>query len=154
MAPFAQKHVPAHLKPGIGRPSEYKDEYCAKVIEMMGQGLSLTAFAGAILVSRQAVYEWITVHRAFGDAVARARSARTLWLERKLLSSRKGAETTAAIFALKNAQPDEWRDLKQTQHTHAIRVETLSDQQLFAIASGVSPADAGAIDGEYSVVQP
>ena len=32
MAPFAQKRALAHLQPGVGRPSEYKAEYCAELV--------------------------------------------------------------------------------------------------------------------------
>jgi hypothetical protein len=72
-----------------------------------------------------------------------------LYLERKLLRSRKGAETTAAIFALKNAAPEEWRDLKQTEYRHSITWDKLTDEQLHAIASGVDPADVGVtIEGD------
>jgi hypothetical protein len=124
------------------------------VIEFMAQGYSLTAFAGSIRKSREAVYTWIRVHREFADAVTRARSARVAALEAKLLRSRKGAETTAAIFALKNAEPTEWRDLKHTSHVHSLKPSDLTDAQLNAIASGASPADAGVIEGDFSVVEP
>jgi hypothetical protein len=144
MAPFAQTTIPATL----GRPTEYRDEYCDAVVAFMSQGFSLTAFAGSIRVSKQAVYEWISRHGAFGDAVARARPARVTALEAKLLRSRKGAETSAAIFALRNADPTEWRDIKHTTHDHNVRVEQLTDAQLFAIASGKSLSDASVIDGE------
>jgi transposase len=76
----------------------------------MSRGFSLTAFAGEIGKDRTTVYEWMARHREFALAVSRGRAGRTNWLEGKLLRSRKGAETTAAIFALKNAAPDEWRD--------------------------------------------
>jgi hypothetical protein len=152
MAPFAQTTVPAHLRHPGGRPSEYRQEYCEQVIHYMGRGYSLTAFAGSIKVARDTVYEWIKSHREFSDAVARARPARVAALETKLLISRKGAETSAAIFALKNADPTEWRDIKTTEHNHSVRIETLTDAQLFAIASGVSPADAGIIDAEFERV--
>ncbi|MET3995025.1 formylmethanofuran dehydrogenase subunit A [Bradyrhizobium sp. S3.9.2] len=155
MAPFAQQRLPAHLKPGMGRPSEYKPEYCEMVIEAMARGLSLTAFAGMIRKSRDTVYQWVTVHRDFADAVSRARSARTLALEEKLLRSRKGAETTAAMFALKNAQPDEWRDLKHTETTHLHAIAQLTDAQLMAIASGkVGDLGDSVIDGTCERVDP
>jgi hypothetical protein len=153
MAPFAQRQVPAHLKHAGGRPSEYDPIYCSQVIDYMAQGYSLTAFAGSIRKARDTVYEWIKVHREFSDAVARARSSRVAALEVKLLRSRKGAETSAAIFALKNADPVEWRDLKYTHHDHTLNVDRLTDQQLNAIAAGVSPGDAGVgveIEGEFT----
>jgi hypothetical protein len=45
-------------------------------------------------------------------------------LELKLLRARKGAETQAAIFALKNAAPDDWCDVKTTEHRVSVAVET------------------------------
>jgi len=151
MAPFPQTTVPAHLKPGRGRPTGYRPEYCQMVIEHMRQGHSLTSFAGSIEVSKDAVYDWIRTHAEFSHAVARARSCRVTALEAKLLRSKKGAETTAAIFALKNAAPEEWRDVRHTEHNHTLaKVERLTRDQLNAIASGVSPADAGVIDAEFS----
>jgi hypothetical protein len=150
MAPFKQTTLPAHMRPEyrFGRPTEYRPEYCQMVIDFMAKGFSLTAFAGSIRMSRNAVYEWIGTFPDFGDAVSRARGARVTALESKLLSSRKGAETTAAIFALKNAEPEEWRDVKHTEATHNLRIETLSDAQLYAIAGQKAPV----IDGECSHV--
>lgn len=152
MAPFARTTMPAHLtRPMAGRPSEYRPEYCELVIDKMSEGLSLTAFAGFIRVSRDTVYEWIKRHPAFSDAVSRANPARVLALEAKLLRSRKGAETTAAIFALRNACPDEWRDIRNVEHSHHHSVETLTDAQLYAIA-GQASGNGAVIDGEYSHV--
>lgn len=149
MAPFEQKRMLAHVKHAGGRPTEYRPEYCDAVIEAMSRGLSLTAFAGTIRVARETVYKWMSVHREFSDAVSRAKPARVLSLETKLLTSRKGAETTAAIFALRNADPTEWRDVRNVQHDHAHSVQVLTDAQLNAIAAGQSAGDAGVIDASY-----
>ena len=151
MAPFRQTTLPAHLNPAKhagGRPTDYRPEYCDAVIAAMSDGLSLSAFAGLIGQGRDTVYKWIRAHSEFSDAVSRARAARVLWLERKLLRSRKGAETTAAIFALKNADPTEWRDQKHTEHRHVV-LDMLTDAQLNAIASGASLADVGVIEVDF-----
>jgi hypothetical protein len=152
MAPFEQKRALAVAKHAGGRPSEYRPEYCDLVIEKMAEGYSLTAFAGFIRMSKEAVYKWMTVHSEFADAVSRARPARVTALEAKLLRSRKGAETTAAMFALRNADPAEWRDVRNVQHDHAHRVETLTDAQLFAIASGKALGDSDVIDADFERV--
>lgn len=152
MAPFAQKRMLAHLKPEArreGRPSDYRPEYCDKVIEAMANGVSLTGFAGLIGQARETIYRWMQEHREFSDACSRAKAARVLWWEQKLMRSRKGAETTASIFALRNADPIEWKDLKSVQHDHSVRVETLTDAQLYAIASGQAASDGTVIDGDY-----
>jgi hypothetical protein len=81
------------------------------------------------------------VHPQFSDAVARARVARVSALEAKLLRSRKGAETSAAIFALRNADPTEWRDIKHIECAHTQHVNQLTDAQLYEIAAqGSHPA--------------
>ena len=151
MAPFRQTTLPAHLNPAKhagGRPTDYRPEYCEAVIAYMSQGYSLTAFAGSIRQSRDAIYDWIRAHSEFSHAVSRARAARVQALEAKLLRSKKGAETSAAIFALKNAAPDEWRDLKHAEHRHSLSIDQLTTEQLHAIAAGVAPADVGVIEGD------
>jgi hypothetical protein len=157
MAPFKQTTVPAHLRdPRLrGQPSLYRPEYCDLVIEKARDlGISLPAFAGVIGVAVDTVYEWRKCHGEFSEACSRARAARVLWWELKLGRSRKGAETTASIFALKNAAPDEWRDVRHTEHTHAISPRTLTRAQLEAIAGGASPSDVGVIiDGTATRVE-
>lgn len=93
-----------------GAPSKYSPAYCNEIIELMGQGLSLTAAAAGIGVHRDTVYEWEKQFPEFSDAVKLARGKRTLKLERDLLSAPDGPTVTSRIFALKNAAPDEWRD--------------------------------------------
>ncbi|QOZ68869.1 hypothetical protein [Bradyrhizobium arachidis] len=150
MAPFKQTTIPAHYRNGqtFGRPSQYKPEYCEVVIEFMGQGYSLTAFAGHIRQSKDAVYDWIRAHADFSHAVSRARAARIAALEAKLLRARKGAETSAAVFALKNADPEEWRDVRSVDHQHSLKAEQLTDAQLYAIASQKAGAHGTVIEGE------
>jgi hypothetical protein len=151
MAPFARTTLPAHYKGDqtFGRPTAYRPEYGDMLIEVtMREGISLAAFAGLIGVSKDTVYEWIKRHADFSDAVSRARPARLLFLERKLLRSRKGAETSAAMFGLKNADPEEWRDVKHTEHAHTLKVEQLTDAQLYAIASQKSRGNGTVIEGE------
>jgi transposase-like protein len=147
MAPFKQVAVYRYDQT-FGRPSEYRPEYCALIIQKAAEhGLSISAFAGVVGVATQTIYQWMKAHDDFADACARAKAARLLWWELKLGRSRKGAETTASIFALKNAAPDEWRDIKHTDHTLRISPKQLTDEQLEAIAAGHSPADLGIIDG-------
>lgn len=149
MAPFARTTLPAHYRQPVGRPTEYRPEYCDLVLDKMNEGYSLTAFAGYIRVAPDTVYEWIKVHSAFSDAVSRAKPGRVYSLETKLLRSRKGAETTAAIFALRNADPNEWRDVRHQEHLHTLKAETLTDAQLYAIAAQRRVPDDTAIDGEF-----
>jgi len=136
--PFRAKPRPADYV--TGRPTLYEPEYCQTVVEFMGEGYSLTAFAGEIRVSKDAVYEWIDRWPEFRHAVKIARAARLRALERKLLTTKIGVGVTAAIFALKNADPDEWKDLYQNETNINVNIQQLSDDQLMAIAAAGKPA--------------
>lgn len=95
-----------------GRPTKYDPAYCEQAIEYMGQGYSLTAFAGHILVSRDTIYEWERAELEFSDAIKTARAAAASWWEERLRSIALGGEgnATATLFGLKNRVADEWRD--------------------------------------------
>ena len=131
--PFRSKPKPEGYV--FGRPTLYRPEYCKRAIEFMGQGYSVTALAGHLGVTKNAVYEWMAAHRDFGDAINRGRAARVAALEAKLLTTSQGVGVTAAIFALKNADPDEWQDRYNTESTVNVRVERIPDHELMRIAS-------------------
>ena len=91
-------------------PTDYDPQFCSDVVAVMGEGFSLTAFAGTINVSRQDVDAWIAVHPDFAAAVERGRAARTRELETQFLTAGTGAKVAAQVFALKNAAPQDWRE--------------------------------------------
>lgn len=131
--PFRAKPKP----PGyvFGRPTLYRPEYCQQAIEIMGQGYDLSAFAGAIGVSRHSVYRWKEVELDFRDAIEKGEAARLLFLQRKLLTTQIGVGVTASIFALKNADPDNWQDRYNTTSEVNVSVRVVSDEQLLEIAA-------------------
>ena len=131
--PFRAKPKPQGYV--FGRPTLYKPEYCEAVIRFMGDGYDLTAFAGSIGVSRESVYEWIGRQPDFRHAVAVAKGRRSFALQKKLLTTKVGVGVTAAIFALKNAEPDEWQDRYNTTTNVNIRIENVPDEQLMQIAA-------------------
>jgi hypothetical protein len=88
----------------------------------MESGLSLTAFAGTIGVSKDTVYEWIKVHPEFSDAVSRARPKRLAYLERRFLDAETGARASTHQFALRNADRDEWADKVETHHSGSMEI--------------------------------
>jgi hypothetical protein len=107
---------------GAGRPSKFRTAYCDEVIAAGEEGLSLTAFAGTIGVSRDTVNEWTRAHPEFSDAIKIHQAKRTAYLERTLLSSDQGPRVTARIFALKNADPENWKDKQDVEHSGHINV--------------------------------
>jgi len=94
----------------MGRPSKYDPRFCDEVEDLMRQGFSKTAAAGAIGVDRDTFLNWAREHPDFFGAVKRGEAARTHKLETDLLLAPDGPNVTSRIFALKNAAPEEWRE--------------------------------------------
>jgi transposase len=101
----------------LGRPTKFSEAYCNDVIETMATGLSLTAFAGEIGVARSTINEWMGAHPQFSEAVKVGKAKRTAALEKQMLAMENGPAVTARIFALKNADPEEWRDKQHVEHS-------------------------------------
>jgi len=105
-----------------GRPTDFRPEFGEAILEAMDSGYTLTAAAATINVHRQRVYEWVKTHPEFADAVKLGQAKRQLFLEGKLLNSAEGPKVTAAIFALKNANPEEWRDKHEIDHSGQVAI--------------------------------
>jgi hypothetical protein len=90
--------------------TDYKPEACDLVIALMSTGLSLTAAAGAMEISRATIDSWMDFHEEFKDAVSRGEAARVLALERRMLASDDGSVTNPCRVALRNVAPEEWRE--------------------------------------------
>lgn len=103
-----------------GRPSKYDPKYCEEVVEVMGKGLSLTAFAGHINVDRSTIDTWREQFPEFHLACRRGQAKRTQYLEGGMLErDMPGPAVNARRFALANAAPEEWREKQSLEHTGA-----------------------------------
>ena len=49
----------------VGRPTDYKPEYCEMLIEHMSEGYSFESFGGVIEVSERVLYDWEKAHKEF-----------------------------------------------------------------------------------------
>jgi hypothetical protein len=129
--PFRSKPKPEGYV--FGRPTLYRPEYCQRAIDFMGQGYSVTALAGHLGMSKDAIYDWINHYPDFCHAINIGRAARVAALEAKLLTTSQGVGVTAAIFALKNAEPEEWQDRYNTTAEVNVDIKKLTDEQIYAM---------------------
>lgn len=146
MSEVAEKH------PG-GRPTKYETRFCEEVEAFMGQGFSLTAFAGHIGVSRATLNNWMAEHPGFLEAVSRAKSKRLLHWERAGIDLARdggqGGQATMIVFGLKNMGGDEWADAQRHEISgpeggpiQSVDVSGLTPEQLRALASVKLRSDA------------
>lgn len=88
----------------VGRPTEYKPEYCQKLIEFGNTGKSFEAFGSIVGVSKQTLYTWCKEYPEFLDAKRVAKSHGRNALEDMLIRSGRyqGGNPTPYMYLLKS----------------------------------------------------
>ena len=160
---MTEKKNPAEKKKR-GRKSEYKIEYADQALKLCLLGATDKELAEFFSVSEQTLNKWKKDYPEFleslkkGKSIADANAASRLYnraigyackatkfaaSEGKITDSKEYTEhyppdTTAAIFWLKNRQPEKWRDKKEvdTNVNLGDELESLTDEQLQAIIDG------------------
>ena len=107
----------------VGRPSEFKQEYCDQLINHMASGLSFEAFAGFLSVSKQTLYNWADANPEFLDAKRiGTEKCRFYWeqlgVDHIVNSDKTSLNTGVYVFNMKNRFPEEWKDKKEVDNTH------------------------------------
>ena len=102
-----------------GRPTDYKPEYCERVIEYGRAGKSITWMAASLDVAKSTLYLWIDEHPEFSDAITRARQLSQQWWEDAGQNALASREFNAPVWSKSMAArfPDEWRDSAKHEHT-------------------------------------
>lgn len=95
-----------------GRPSKYDESFCEQAEATLALGYSEAVLAGELGVCIDTITEWKKVHPDFSASVKRGRAkGAKVWEDRlATIATKNEGNATAAIFALKNRLPTEWRD--------------------------------------------
>jgi len=141
-----------------GRPSDYKPEYAEQAAKLCALGATDDEMADFFGIHRSTLYRWKLDHPDFCDAIKAAKEVADERVERSLYQKATGydyteeqaikvkleqhreevevvevrkhspADTTAAIFWLKNRRRDLWRDKTELEVKHSF--SDLSDGEL------------------------
>jgi hypothetical protein len=104
-----------------GRPTDYRSEFCAIVIQAGAEGKSYTQIAVMLDITRDTLYEWGKVNPEFSDALTRARQSAQAWWENVGQNSLDKQSFQSTMWA-KNMScrfPDDWRDNSRSEITGA-----------------------------------
>ena len=102
-----------------GRPTDYKPEYCEKLIEWSKDGHSLVWIGSQLDVTRETLYEWGRVHPEFSDAMNVGRAHCQAWWEQKGRDGLADPRFNAALWS-KNMGPrfkQDWSEKSQLEIT-------------------------------------
>lgn len=107
------------MKKKVGRPTKYDAAFPEMLVTHMEKGLSFEAFAGAIGVTKETLYQWVNTYEEFSDAKKLgSEKCRLFWEQIALegLNSKAGVtfNSTVWIFNMKNRFG--WRDRIETEN--------------------------------------
>jgi Helix-turn-helix domain len=91
---------------------EFKATHAAHIVEAMARGLTVQAAAAELGYCRDTIYAWAKDHPEMQRALKIGKAKRVLFFENLniTISSTGIGNIAGVIFALKNADPEEWRD--------------------------------------------
>ena len=101
----------------IGRPTNYRPEYCDLVIEWGKQGKSRAWFAASLGTSRRVMLEWASVNPEFHNALEIATEFSQLWWEDAGQQGMQAPGFNAAIWSRSMAArfPADWRESREAK---------------------------------------
>lgn len=138
VAPTAKR--PAH------RPSGYKPEFCAQVVELGKEGLSRVQIAGRLGVSKYTILDWERQHDEFSNAMHEAMSFSQVWWEDLGQSGVTAERFNANAYSLqvRNRFPKDWRDRQELTGANGGAIE-VHHTHTIQIISDLSPAEREAL---------
>lgn len=151
-------------KQKVGRKSSYREAYANQALKLALLGAKDKEISDFFGVSEQTLNKWKKDYPEFLDALKKGKDVADSNVASKLynraigydfeethivrkdgvivgekhITKHQPPDTTAAIFWLKNRQPDKWRDRKELDTNIRLddELEKMTDEQLAAIVRG------------------
>ena len=99
---------------------KYTPQIATKILELMSSGLSITAAAAELNITRRIIYKWAEEDRdGFAEIFELAKGKRQLHWERELLTTQSAARVTAGLKTLGAMRVPEWSDDQRLEITGA-----------------------------------
>lgn len=127
-----------------GRPTDYREEYCDRVIQLGVDGKLPAQMAAALDVTKQTLHEWARVHPEFSYAFDRARVHAESWHLEKATETaigQRGGNAPMAKFLLSAAFG--YRETSGVEHSGEIQSRAPVDP-----AAALEAAKQAEEDGE------
>lgn len=102
-----------------GRPTDYRPEYCERVIEMGKLGFTKAMMARDLDVARMTLDNWAGEHKDFLDAITRARDLALAFMEEKGLNGLDMAGFNSSLYAklMSGMFPGDYSEHKKVEVT-------------------------------------
>lgn len=103
----------------FGRPTEYKPEYCERVIQWGEAGKSKTWMAAKLGVCKRTMQLWEKAHPDFLAALERAKALEQMWWEDSGQDGMTSDKFNSGVWSRSMAArfPDDWRETSRRENT-------------------------------------
>jgi hypothetical protein len=130
----------------VGRPTKYKEEYAEQAYNYCLLGAIDKQLAIFFSVDVSTIHQWKHDHPDFSDSIKKGKEVADLEVTQSLKKRASGMklkkqtvkdgvivetedeippDTAAAIFWLKNRQPEFWRDKQDVEHSGKVEITSL-----------------------------
>lgn len=96
-------------------PLEITEEFCEKAEQYAAQGLSVEQIALCLGIGESTLYNKQTKYKEFKDAIKRGRASGIQQVTNSLFNKALKGDNIAAIFFLKNRDPNNWEEIQKRQ---------------------------------------
>ena len=130
----------------MARPSDYRPEYCQRVVELGKLGASVVEMASDIGVARATIEaNWPAAHPEFLEAFTLAKQESQVWWERKGRENLEKPTFQASVWSRSMAArfPHDWREVKGSEITgkNGGPIEVSTKEQRDAAVAAAMRAD-------------
>jgi transposase-like protein len=105
----------------VGRPTDYKPEYCERVVALGKEGKSHVQIAAELDVAKSTLYLWKDEHPEFSDALNASRSFAQAWWETigqgQMLSPLQGFSASLWAKQVSARFPDDYTEKSKQEVT-------------------------------------
>lgn len=115
----------------VGRPTDYKPEYCALVVGWMKEGASIAELALNLNVALSTIYYWIEKQDEFSDAIKRGVDLSRGWWEKngRINLHEKSFNHILWMMNMRNRFRADWSE-KQEEKPEDKKDEINADREL------------------------
>lgn len=111
----------------VGRPTDYRPEYCETAIDLGKTGASKVEIAVELGVTRKTLDNWCAQHPEFLHAITRAHELSQVWWERKGRDNLEADRFQASMWSRSMAArfPDDWREKQDVDLNAKVQVSEI-----------------------------
>ena len=106
----------------VGRPTKYKPEMCAAVVELMREGASLIEVAANIGITEETLHQWKKSNKDFSESVKRGAQLSKAWWMKEGRVALRDKDFNATLWYMNMKNRHGWADKVEKKEDHSITI--------------------------------